>query len=309
MKILVTGGAGFIGRWVVKRLLPHHEVIVLDNLSNGNGKNIKEFRDKSNLEFINSDILDYNSLSKASKGTDVCIHLAAQVNVQESIEYPEKYFKNNVIGTHHVLEACRRNDTKMILVGTCLVYDYASYKPIDENHPVKPTSPYASSKLASEDLAISYHYCYNLPTVITRPFNTYGPYQRSDSEGGVVSIFIVRYLEGKDLLVYGDGEQTRDLLYVEDCADFIVKAAFSEKAVGEIINAGTSEDISINDLALMICGDKGKIRHVPHPHPQSEIQRLICDNSKARRLFGWKPKASLEEGIIKTMEWIRSLYS
>jgi nucleoside-diphosphate-sugar epimerase len=140
--------------------------------------------------------------------------------------------------------------------------------------------------------------------VILRPFNTYGPYQKSSAEGGVISIFIRRYLEGKDLLIYGDGEQTRDLLYVEDCVDFIVKAAFCKKAVGEVINAGTDRDITINDLALMICKDKTRIKHVPHIHPQSEIRKLVCNCQKARKWLGWESTTSLEEGIKKTLRWI-----
>jgi UDP-glucose 4-epimerase len=250
-------------------------------------------------------MLDYEALNKASKRADRCIHLAAQINVQESLDCPERAFKNNVIGTYNVLEVCRKNDLKLVLVGTCLVYDYTICKSIDEKHVVKPTSPYAASKLAAEELAISYYYGYGLPVVITRPFNTYGPYQRNDSEGGVVSIFIKNYLAGKDLLVYGDGKQTRDLLYVEDCADFIVRAAFSENAVGEVINAGTGRDISINDLALMICRDETRIKHVPHHHPHSEIHKLVCDYSKAEKLLGWKPETSLTEGIKRTMNWIR----
>lgn len=303
MRILVTGGAGFIGRWVVKRLLPLHKVISLDNLSNGSKRNVEEFCDKGDFEFLELDVLDFKSLTQASNGVDVCIHLAAHINVQESLDFPERAFSNNIIGTYNVLEVCRKNNMKLVLVGTCLVYDLAFGKPIDENHPVKPTSPYAASKLASEELAISYYYGYGLPVVITRPFNTYGPYQRTDAEGGVVSIFIKNYSAGKDLLVFGNGEQTRDLLYVEDCADFIARAAFSENAIGEVINAGTGREISINDLASMICEDETRIRHVPHRHPQSEINKLVCDHSKATKLLGWQPMISLEEGIEKTKKW------
>jgi len=306
MTILVTGGAGFIGRWVVKKLLDRHKVVALDNLSNSSVKNISEFHDKPNFRFVKADVLDEGSLNSTFKEVDLCIHLAAQVSVQESLDYPEKAFKNNVIGTYNVLEACRRNNAKIVLVGTCLIYDLTLSKPINEKHPIKPKSPYAGSKAAAEEMAISYYHSYGLPVVITRPFNTYGPYQKSDMEGGVVSIFVKRYLEGKDLLVYGDGEQTRDLLYVEDCAHFIVKAAFCEAAIGEVINAGTGKDISMNDLALMICRDETKIKHVPHHHPQSEIRKLVCDYSKAEKLLGWKPETPLEEGIRRTVQWMRN---
>jgi len=256
---------------------------------------------------VKGDILERKKLDRVFRGADTCIHLAAQINVQESIDHPERAFENNVTGTYNVLEECRKHDTKLVLVGTCMVYDAAISKQINEEHPVKPASPYASSKLAAEELAISYFHSYGLPVVITRPFNTYGPYQKSNLEGGVVSIFIKRNLERKPLLVFGDGKQTRDLLYVEDCADFIVEATNNKAVVGEVINAGSGKDISINDLALLICKDKNKIKHVPHPHPQSEIRRLVCDYSKAKKILGWKPQTSLREGIKKTTQWLASM--
>jgi len=305
VKILVAGGVGFIGRWVAKRLLKDHEVVALDNLANSSTGNVVDFQGNCKFKFLEADILDRGLIKNAFKEVDLCIHLAAQVNVQESLDYPDKSFANNVVGTYNILEECRRRDAKLVLVGTCMVYDFTLSRAIDEEHPIKPVSPYAGSKLAAENLAISYYYGYGLPVVILRPFNTYGPYQKSNAEGGVVSIFIRSLLEGKDILVYGDGEQTRDFLYVEDCADFIVRAAFSENAVGEVINAGTGRDISINDLALMICGDETRIKHVPHHHPHSEIHKLVCDYSKAEKLLGWKPETSLTEGIRRTMNWIR----
>jgi len=307
MSTLVTGGAGFIGRWVVKELLSKKQrVVALDNLGNGSINNVRDFK-SPNFAFVKGDILERKKLDRVFRGADTCIHLAAQINVQESIDHPERAFENNVTGTYNVLEECRKHDTKLVLVGTCMVYDAAISKQINEEHPVKPASPYASSKLAAEELAISYFHSYGLPVVITRPFNTYGPYQKSNLEGGVVSIFIKRNLERKPLLVFGDGKQTRDLLYVEDCADFIVEATNNKAVVGEVINAGSGKDISINDLALLICKDKNKIKHVPHPHPQSEIRRLVCDYSKAKKILGWKPQTSLREGIKKTTQWLASM--
>jgi UDP-glucose 4-epimerase len=307
LKIAVTGGAGFIGRWVVKKLLDdNHDVIVIDNLSNGSLENIEEFQGKPNFDFTHADVLDKRQVEDSLQGIDICIHLAAQINVQESLDLPHKSFESNVTGTYNVLECCRKNDSKIIVVGTCMVYDFAFSKPINEEHPIKLRSPYAGSKAAAEDLAISYFYSYGLPVAIARPFNTYGPYQKSNMEGGVVSIFIKNYLNGKDLLVYGNGEQTRDLLYVEDCADFLVRMAFCTEAVGQVINAGMGKDITINDLALLICKDKSKIRHVHHHHPQSEIPKLVCDYSKAKRLLGWEAQASLEQGIAKTIRWMKN---
>jgi UDP-glucose 4-epimerase len=309
MKVLVTGGAGFIGRWVVKRFLDEgHEVVALDNFSNGRPENILEFRNNEKFGFVEGDILDKELLGNLfSKKFDTCIHLAAQIDVQNSIDDPRKSFLANVVGTYSVLELSRLNKTKLVLAGTCMVYDLAdSSKPISESHPIKPASPYASTKLAAEELAISFYYAYKHPVVIVRPFNTYGPFQKTNMEGGVVGIFISKALRGEKLRIFGDGKQTRDLLYVEDCADFIFKASTTGQAIGETINAGTGRDISINELAFEISGDEGMIEHVKHHHPQAEIQKLVCDSAKARALLNWEPKTSLREGIAKTTEWIKA---
>lgn len=310
MVILVTGGAGFIGRWVVKELLSkNYDVVILDNLSNGRLTNIKEFQKLPNLkEIIIADVKNIEIIKELFLKYDfhTCIHLAAQINVQESLEFPEKSFENNVIGTYNILENARNHGTKIILVGTCMVYDISNFKnPISETHDVKPLSPYSGSKLAAEELALSYYYGLKLPIVILRPFNTYGPYQKTNMEGGVVSIFVKRKLNDQKLLVYGDGTQTRDLLYVEDCAEFIIKASECEKCVGEIINAGTGRDISMNDLAMLIVGDENSIEHIEHHHPQSEIMKLQCNSSKAKKLLNWEPKISLKEGILKLEMWIK----
>lgn len=303
----MTGGAGFIGRWVVQKLLDApYSVTALDNLSNGSNENICDFRGNPNFNFVKADIRNRESVNTAFKDVDLCIHLAAQINVQESLDFPDRAFSNNIVGTYNVLEACRKNDVKLVIVGSCMVYDVALSRAINEEHPIKPSSPYSGSKIAAENLALSYYHGYGLPVVILRPFNTYGPCQKSNSEGGVVGIFIKRHLEGKNLLIYGDGEQTRDFLYVEDCAGFIVKAAFNDKAVGEVINAGTGHDISINNLALLICKDEAKIRHVPHIHPLSEIRKLVCDSLKANNLLEWEPITPMDEGIRKTTQWVKS---
>ncbi len=308
MKILVTGGAGFIGRWVVKHLLnDNNRVWVMDDLSNGSEENLNEFRNNPNLDVKIGDIKNAGILSKLFENNfDICIHLAASIVVQDSIDNPRKTFENDVIGTFNILEEARKNNTKFVFMSTCMVYDKASIgAAISETHPTKATSPYAGAKLAGENMTQSYYHAYSLPAVILRPFNTYGPYQKSTGEGGVISIFIQKELNDDVLNIYGDGTQTRDLMYVEDCAEFVVRAAYSDKANGEILNAGLGEDVSINNLAGMICKDKGKIRNVRHIHPQSEIQKLLCDYSKTKKLLGWEPKISLMEGINKTREWMK----
>ncbi|WP_136479524.1 dTDP-glucose 4,6-dehydratase [Acetivibrio thermocellus] len=310
MNILVTGGAGFIGRWVVKRLLEDgHKVWVLDDLSNGQRKNIEEFLSNPNFAgFVEGDIKNIPVLETLFENKfDICYHLAASINVQDSIDDPCTTFQNDVVGTFNVLEQCRKHNTKIVFMSTCMVYDRANDENgITEAHPTKPASPYAGSKIAGENMVLSYWYAYKLPAVVIRPFNTYGPMQKSSGEGGVVAIFIRRNLEGLPLNIYGDGCQTRDLLYVEDCAEFVVRAGYSDRVNGEIINAGLGRDISINDLALLIAKDKEKIVHVPHIHPQSEIAKLLCNYQKAKELLGWTPKVFLEEGIKRTEEWIRS---
>jgi nucleoside-diphosphate-sugar epimerase len=308
VKVLVTGGAGFIGRWLVKKLLEdRHQVWVLDDLSNGREENIREFTGHPLIvDFIRGDIRNVEILDALfQNGIDICYHLAASINVQDSIDNPGTTFDNDVVGTFNVLEQCRRHNTRMVFMSTCMVYDRASGdRGIDELHPVKPASPYAGSKIAGENLVLSYWYAYNLPVVVVRPFNTYGPFQKTGGEGGVVAIFAKKSIRGEVLNIYGDGTQTRDLLYVEDCARFVAEVGYSEVTGGEIVNAGLGRDISINELAIMIAGGKDKIAHIPHIHPQSEIMKLLSNYDKATRLTGWRPRVTLEEGIARTIEWI-----
>lgn len=310
MKVLVTGGAGFIGRWVVKMLLEAgHEVWILDNLSNGRKENIEEFLHSKNLkDFAIGDIKDRKLLNELFQNKfEICYHLAASINVQDSLDDPETTFNNDVIGTFNVLEECRRHKTKMVFMSTCMVYDKAYNEGgITELHPTKPASPYAGSKISGESMVLSYGYGYGLPVVVIRPFNTYGPFQKTGGEGGVVAIFVKRNLEGKKLNIYGDGTQTRDLLYVEDCARFVVEAGYWDQVNGEILNAGSGRDISINHLAKLIAGSEEQVAYIPHIHPQSEIQKLLCDYSKTKELLNWKPEVTLEEGIKKTEVWIKS---
>ncbi|MFC3886635.1 dTDP-glucose 4,6-dehydratase [Bacillus songklensis] len=310
MRVLVTGGAGFIGRWVVKQLLSDgHHVWVLDDLSNGRKENIEEFiNHKQFVKFIKGDIKDANLLETLFLNEfDLCYHLGASINVQDSIDNPKTTFDNDTVGTFHVLEQCKKHNVKLVFMSTCMVYDRAARPTgIKETDRVKPASPYAGAKIAAENMVLSYYYAYDLPTVIIRPFNTYGPFQKTGGEGGVVAIFIKNKLDDKPLQIYGDGKQTRDLLYVEDCARFVVKTGYSDQANGEIINAGLGRDISINDLAKLIVQDETRIEHVKHIHPQSEIPKLLCNYEKAKKLLGWEPQVSLEEGINRTEEWIKS---
>jgi nucleoside-diphosphate-sugar epimerase len=306
LNILLTGGAGFIGRWVARKLAEENSVFIIDDLSNGSEFNISEFRHKlsgfaigdvSNREFL-------NQLFRV-RHFDACVHAAAQISVQKSIDDPQRTFQVNTLGTFNLLEEARMHEVKIVLISTCMVYDTSrTAEPINEECSLRPRSPYASSKLAADFLALSYYHAYGLPVVVARPFNVYGPFQKGDAEGGVVSVFIRRVLDGEDVVVFGDGKQTRDFTYVEDCADFVLRCLYSKEAVGEIINSGVGRDIAIRDLADLIAGGSAGVRYGQHPHPQSEIGRLVCDASKAKRLLDWEAHVSLEEGIAMTKDWM-----
>jgi nucleoside-diphosphate-sugar epimerase len=305
---MVTGAAGFIGRWVVAELLDRgYAVRGLDDLSNGSRRNVAAFDSVDRFDLTVGDVAEPGVVDELlDEDVEACLHLAAEIDVQESLDDPQAHFETNVVGTERVLEACRRTDTPLGLVGTCMVYDMDdSGEGIDESHPVKPASPYAGTKLAAENLAESYYHGYGLPVTILRPFNTYGPYQKTGMAGGVVSIFTSRDIAGEPLKIFGDGAQTRDLLYATDCARFIVEGTFSEAATGEVINAGTARDISINDLAELVASEGTEITHVEHHHPQSEVQKLLCNPAKVNDLLGWEPEVSLEDGIGRLRKWLR----
>ena len=258
--------------------------------------------------FIRGSITDTHALeSLFSTKFDICYHLAASINVQDSIDDPKTTFDNDVIGTFNVLQQCKLHKTKFVYMSTCMVYSRAlNEEGISEVHPTCPASPYAAAKLAGEQIALSFYYAYGLPVTILRPFNTYGPYQEQNSEGGVISIFINKKLKGEPLAIYGDGSQTRDFLYVTDCADFVVAAGYSKRANGTIINAGSGSDISIANLAELIAGGKESIKYVPHIHPQSEIKKLLCNAQYAEELLGWTPKVALAQGIARTEEFLKN---
>lgn len=336
MKSLVTGGAGFIGRCVVKRLLDAgHDVLALDDLSNGRSENLAEYEGRAGyLGLLVGDLKDRATLARLFTQTtwDRVFHLGASIHVQRSIDEPEVAFRNDAEGTFRVIEACREQyfrlnglniddrrfhldevETRLVdrrprvvVMSTCMVYSLASgHSGIAEDHPQRPASPYAASKIGADNLALSYSLAYRLPVTVARPFNTYGPFQKSNTEGGVVSVFLKRDISGEPLLIKGDGTQTRDLLYVDDCADFVCRAAESLEAEGEVINAGTGRDVSINELARLAVSGKNRIEHVAHDHPQAEIPRLLCNPGKANRLLGWKAVTTLEDGLERTRAWLR----
>jgi len=307
MRVLVSGAAGFIGRWVVADLLDRgHTVFPVDNLVAGDPANLAEFAAHPRMRPLEvGDVRDPVACRRWADEVDAIAHLAASISVQDSIDDPGTTFDNDVVGTFNLLEAARAAGTRLLFMSTCMVYDRARTPAgIDEDHPTVPASPYAASKLAGEALTLSYHHAYGLPTTVVRPFNTYGPFQRSVGEGGVVAIFTRRSLAGEPLRIYGDGTQTRDLLYVTDCARFVVDALLSDAVVGQVLNAGTGVDVSVNDLAAAIEPDATRIEHVEHIHPQSEIAVLRCDPRRAKELLGWTPAVGLAEGLGLVRTWM-----
>ena len=307
MRILVTGAAGFIGRWVVGDLLARgHEVLPIDNLVAGDMANLAEFDGHPGLlPFERGDVRDDEACRRWTGQVEAVAHLAASISVQDSIDDPAETFENDVVGTFRLLEGARASGARFLFMSTCMVYDRATaLRGIDEDHPTKPASPYAASKLSGEALTMSYWHAYGLPTTVVRPFNTYGPFQRSVGEGGVVAIFTRRSLLGEDLRIYGDGTQTRDLLYATDCARFVCDALLSDAATGQVLNAGTGRDVSVNDLAAAIEPDPARVVHVEHIHPQSEIAVLRCDPARAAEALGWQPQVSLDKGLAEVRAWM-----
>lgn len=334
MRVLVTGGAGFIGRWLVARLLEDgHRVVVVDDYSNASPENLADLAGHPGLEVVvEGDLRDPDVVERLfAVDYDVVYHLAASIRVQDSIDDPRTTFDNDVVATFHVLEAARRQYFRLngltpgkpfhldavshrlvdrrprfVFTSTCMVYGRAGERAIDEDHPTRPASPYAASKIAAENLVLSYGHSYGMAVRVARPFNTYGPYQKTNLEGGVVAIFLANALAGRPLCVKGTGEQTRDLLYVEDCARFL--ALLGERVDagldGAVLNAATGEDVSIRDLAERIAAGAVAVTHVPHDHPQAEIMKLVGDAQRARALLGFTPHVSLDEGLSRTLAFL-----
>ena len=278
-------------------------VRVLDNLSRSRAESLDAFADsESFLGLVQADVADADAVDRAVAGVDVVYHLAAEVAVGASVRDPSGAMRANVLGTLVVAEAARRmGNLRLVLVSTCHVYAAAD-APLAEDAAAIPASPYAASKLAAEVIAQSYAQTLGLRLTTVRPFNVYGPWQRDDAEGGVVARFLSRALAGATLDVHGDGAQTRDFVYVDDCARGIVDAA-KESAVGRTLNLASGTETSIAELARLIAGHPHRVRHVPHPHPEAEVSRYIGDAALARELLGWAPRVDLSEGLERTRAW------
>jgi UDP-glucose 4-epimerase len=311
MRILITGGAGFIGSHLSEKYtLEGHTVLCLDNFMNGDLGNIRGLLNYRNFKLINGDVRDFDLLEKIAKDVDVVIHLAAQIHVDRSILEPKLTYDVNIFGTLNILELARRYDiNKVIHTSTSEVYGSAQYVPMDENHPLDAPHPYGASKVAADRMCNAYIQTYGVNVCVMRPFNAFGPRQKDTGYGGVISIFVKRSLNGTPPIIYGDGMQTRDYTYVKDLVrayDLILRY---KKAMREPINFGTGREIRIIDLArkiIELCGKKGRIKPVHVAPRPGEVGRLVADYSKAKKLLGWEPEYTFEKGLIEFIKWYRS---
>jgi UDP-glucose 4-epimerase len=304
LKALVTGGAGFIGSNVVKFLYEKkHEVVVLDDLSSGYRCNLDPFL---KVRFIEGDVRDPETVNQAVDGVEVIFHLAASVGNTRSIEHPIQDSEVNVIGTLRILEAARRYGVrKVVFSSSAGIFGELKTLPIREDHPVEPDSPYGASKLAAEKLCLAYAKLYSLEAVCLRYFNVYGINQRYDAYGNVIPIFAHRMLHDLPLIIFGDGEQTRDFVNVRDVAQANYRAALANGVSGAF-NTASGTRITINRLAELMYEASGIQAKVEHGPPRrGDVQHSLADISAAREGVGYEPIVGLQEGLAEYMAWAK----
>lgn len=303
MKFLVTGGAGFIGSHITERLLTDgHQVRILDNFSTGKRENIPV---SDAVSVIHGDVGDFTTVHEWMEGIDVVFHQAAIASVPETVGNPLGSERSNYRGTLNVLEAARRSDVKRVVFAcSAAVYGDLPELPKTEDMPVRPLSPYAVDKLASEHACQVYTRLYGLETVSLRYFNVFGPRQDPSSPySGVISIFANRIRQGGQPVIYGDGGQTRDFVYVADVVEANIRASQSPDAAGQAINVATGSTVTINDLLRTVC----RLQDRPFaPDYQAEregdIRHSCADISRARQLLDWEPRVAFESGLKQLFE-------
>jgi|TARA_B100001964_G_C14240662_1_gene604831 NAD dependent epimerase/dehydratase len=307
-KILVTGAGGFIGSHLVERLTSMQaDVTCFVRYTSLNSWGfLDDIPNRKSLNIISADLKDSDAVRKAVKNNDMVFHLAAAVSIPHSYDFPREHLQTNIMGTFNVLSAAREfSIKKLVHLSSSEVYGTALEVPIKENHPLQGQSPYSATKIAADKLAESFYLSYDVPVAIARPFNTFGPRQ---SARAIIPTIITQALSSNKILI-GNEKPTRDLNFVENTVDGIIGAAQSEKSVGEVINLGSGTDISIGELAKKILSLSGKSAKIVQDKQRfrpekSEVMRLVADNTKAKKLLGWEPKISLDEGLRKTIEWI-----
>lgn len=318
MKIFVTGAEGFIGSHLVEKLSKNnHKVtaLYLYNFTNSIGwlKSIKNNK-KHKIKIVKGDIRDLQLLKKLTKGQDIIINLAALIGIPYSYDAAKSYYDINLYGTLNLLECAKENKiTQFIQTSTSEVYGSAKYTPMDENHPLNAQSPYAASKIASDQLAISYYNSYNLPVTIIRPFNTFGPRQ---SLRAIIPTIISQMNRDKPYIKIGNLSPKRDFNFVDDICEGFIHALKKKKSYGQVINIGSGYNISINNLIKSIAtlmnkkNYKIKIEDIRKRQKLSEVENLLCNNKKAKSILKWKAKYSGKKGfqkaLLKTIDWYLS---
>jgi dTDP-glucose 4,6-dehydratase len=310
-RVLVTGGAGFISSNFIRHLLraTPYEVVSLDALTYaGNIENLAEVISHERLSFVHGDIRDSELVREVVSEVDVIVNAAAESHVEKSIdEGAREFVTTNVEGTQILLDAIRDAPVeRFILISSSEVYGTAAYAPMDEEHPLEPRSPYAATKAGADRLAYAYWVTYELPIVIVRPFNNYGPRQHPEK---VIPRFITQALDGEPLTVHGDGGASRDWLYVDDDAEAIeaIIEAPIEVVAGETINVATGVDIpvaEIADLVLELLGRPSSLRENVEERP-GQVRRHIGSTDKAEQLLGWRARTAFEDGLERTVAWYR----
>ena len=307
-KYLVTGGAGFLGSNTVDALLAAGDkVVVYDDFSTGPKRNVLDWNPKD-VKVVEGDIRDDKSLKRAAKGCDYILHFAAVSSVVKSVEDPETTLTVNLVGTMNALLAAREAKVKRVIFASSAgVYGESPVLPKEETMLPTPYSPYGASKLAGEELCRVFYTTYRLETVCLRFFNLYGPRQDSQGEyGGVIARFIHSLLAGKTPVIFGDGKQSRDFTYVSDAVESVRLACTAPKAEGEVFNIGTGSRVTISGL-LNILGALLEREVTPtYADPRAaDIRHSLAETTKAQEVLGYRPRVSIQQGLVKTLAWYR----